>query len=129
MPETPEKAHRVTVILWGAMFAALGLYYLVITTVQPDHPDLDLPLIKPLLGAAVLCVTAALVLRRRMNDTPARIRAGYIVAFALCEAAALFGVITHFTTAWPNAWIFFVIAAVGFALNFPQRADFDQPRP
>ena len=129
MAETPEKAHRATVIIWGAMFAALGMYYLVITMVQPDHPDLDLPLIKPLLGAAILSVTAALVLRKRMNDTPARVRAGYLIAFALCEAAALFGIVAHFTTGWPNVWIFFVIGAVGFALNFPQRAEFDQPHP
>jgi hypothetical protein len=125
----PAKRHRVVLILWVAMFATLPMYFLVTRLVQPQSIEQNMTMVETLLGAALVCVVTSVVMRSRMageSRTAQQVYAGYIVAFALSEAAGLFGVVTHFTTGWPMAWIFFVFGAAGFVLNFPQWESFER---
>jgi hypothetical protein len=51
----------------------------------------------------------------------------YIIAFALCESVALFGLFAHFATGAPESLYFFFPAALGLALHFPRRMNFEDP--
>jgi hypothetical protein len=45
----------------------------------------------------------------------------YIVSFALCESAALFALMDHFTTGSGYYRFGFILAAIGMLLHFPKK--------
>ena len=47
-----------------------------------------------------------------------------IIALALTESPALFGVVVYAVSGWPQSWLFLLISAAGYLLNFPRRDDF-----
>ena len=53
-------------------------------------------------------------------------QSGYVLAFALCESVAVFGVFSHFAARAPEAVYFFALAALGILLHFPRRRHFDE---
>ena len=62
-------------------------------------------------------------LRGRVDlpNAAARRRAADIMALALCEAAALFGVVAWFMTGWSRSYIFFGMGLAGILLHYPRR--------
>lgn len=55
----------------------------------------------------------------------ALVRAGYVIALVFTEVPAILGLVVYVLSAWPNTWVFFLISAGGYFLNFPARADFE----
>src|SRR5689334_12874378 len=51
------------------------------------------------------------------------VRIAYIIAFAFCEATALFGVVAFFVTGIESYYFFFVLSGFGVILHKPQRDD------
>ena len=49
------------------------------------------------------------------------VQQAYIVALALCESAALFGMLIHFAAGSIYSYIGFVFAVVGMLLHFPRK--------
>jgi hypothetical protein len=49
------------------------------------------------------------------------VQTGYIVGFALCEFAALFGLLDRMVTGNRYYYVLFVIALIGMALHWPRR--------
>lgn len=49
------------------------------------------------------------------------VQVGYVVAFALCEAAALLSVVDHFANHSPYFYVGFIFAGLGMLLHFPQK--------
>jgi len=43
-----------------------------------------------------------------------------LIALSLCESTALFGLVLHVTTGWPNAWMLFALGGFGMLLHFPR---------
>jgi hypothetical protein len=39
---------------------------------------------------------------------------------------ALFGIVVYTLSGWPKSWVFLLMSAAGYLLNFPRRDDFDQ---
>jgi hypothetical protein len=54
------------------------------------------------------------------NDVAA-LQSAHIVSLALCESAALLGVMDRFTTGSQTSWLLFAIAAIGILLHFPRK--------
>ena len=49
------------------------------------------------------------------------VQQAYVVSLALCEPAALLGLLAHFLAASPHYYFGFIIAGIGMLLHFPQR--------
>ena len=45
----------------------------------------------------------------------------YIAALALCESAALFGIVIHFVTGSASFYVAFAVGLIGMLLHFPQK--------
>ena len=127
----PEKTRQFLVIVWVVLVASVGVYYFLTTILKPANPDLNSPLVFPLLGVAILMVPASLYLKARFGAREGQtrsigmIRQAYIVALVFDEVPALIGLIVFLLSAWPQYWVFFVISEAGFLLNFPRRDDFE----
>jgi hypothetical protein len=62
------------------------------------------------------------LVRKAIDKTDiAALQSAHIISLALCESAALFGVLDRFVTASPTSWFLFAIAALGILLNFPSK--------
>ncbi|MBA3715524.1 MAG: hypothetical protein H0W76_24215 [Pyrinomonadaceae bacterium] len=137
MQQTPaqqsvEARHHVLLIMWGAFLASIVIYFLVAYFVRPagmgdGGGDNNLVIIIVLMMAGVSMVVLSFVIkngllaqaasRQRINS----VQVAYIVAFALCESAALMGLVATFITAEAYSFLLFVIGAVGLLLHMPRR--------
>ena len=128
-PITPEQTRRFLVILWVAMFVTVPVYYFISGTVRADNANPDSPLVYPLLGVGILMVLASFYIKAGFGSKVPRsialVRMRYIIALVLTEVPAILGLVVYVVSAWPNAWVFFVISAGGYILNFPVPRDFE----
>jgi len=130
-PITPQKTRQFLIIMWAVMFATLPMYLLIINTVFPKKSaNPNSPLVFPLLGLALLMLLASFYLKSRFGTREgqsrglASVRAAYVIALALTESPALFGIVVYAVCGWPKSWVFLSISAAGYLLNFPRRDDF-----
>jgi hypothetical protein len=49
------------------------------------------------------------------------VQTGYILAWALCEMAALLGLMDHFANGYRYYYVGFIFAAAGLLLHFPRK--------
>jgi len=128
--------HRTLITLWAAQFMALVMFFVFTRLVRPEEPPEPNPMLLAVLGLAALVAVGAsfafkamLLGRSRAERSAPRAHTAYVLAFALCEAAALFGVMAHFVIGAPEAVYFFALAALGLLLHFPRRQHFTDPPP
>jgi F0F1-type ATP synthase membrane subunit c/vacuolar-type H+-ATPase subunit K len=124
--------YRGLMIIWGGQVFTLMLFF---GLTQMVHPATDAggsqPLLLALAASALVTFGLSFVVKPRLLARAARERrpdlvtTGYIIAFALCEACAIFGLVAHFTTGAREALYFFIPAVLGFLLHFPRRRHFD----
>ena len=124
---------RGLLIIWAAQFISLLMFYgLMRLTPAEDRAGDDRTLLLVLAAAALttfaasFAVKAALLARAVAARRPDAVTSGYVVAFALCEACALMGLVAHFTTGARESLYFFAPAALGFLLHFPRRRHFEE---
>ena len=107
------------------------MYYPVSLALQPTKADSNWPFAYLLLGVAVLLAGVSYPLRIRFSASAdgrkiaAQVRTAYIVAYVICEAAAVLGLIVLFASGWPLYWVFFLIGLAGLALQFPRQSEFE----
>jgi|SRR6266436_4184409 len=130
-PVTPDQTRGFLIILWVGMVSTLPLYYFITTVTKRMQADPNSPLIVPLLAAAVLMVLLSFYVKARFGAsegrarTPGIVRVAYILALVLTELPGVLGIIVYFVSEWPKTWVFFLISATGYVLNFPKRGDFE----
>lgn len=122
-----EARFRVFLILWIAILGSMALLFtlaLAITTVNLNaNPTMTLAF----LGIAFALVVISFGVRQKAVNRAiekrdvASLQSGYVTSFALCEAAALFGLLDHFVTGSKYFYISFAIAALGMLLHFPKK--------
>lgn len=130
-PVSPEKRYATMMILWGAMFFNIALFFLVAKLAAADPAKLTgnptLALALTTIGA--LAVLFSIVLRPKLvaraieQRSAAAVQSAYIVSFAICEVAAICGMLLRFMTNEHNYYLLFIIAAGGFLFNKPRRDD------
>lgn len=135
---------RVLMIIWVAQFFTLLIPYGLMRLTpagdsERDHRTLLLALAAVALTtfAASFVVKARLVARAVATRRPDAVTSGYVVAFSLCEACALLGLVAHFTTGARDSIYFlttgaresiyfYALAVLGFLLHFPRRRHFEE---
>lgn len=118
--------YRVFFILWAAILVSIGaLFMLVLFTPSSGKPNQALSI--ALLGMGFATVTTSFVYKQVMvkkaleKEEIQVLMSSYIVSFALCESAALFALMDHFTTGSGYYRFGFVLAAIGMVLHFPKK--------
>ncbi|HEX7997725.1 MAG TPA: hypothetical protein VF528_04995 [Pyrinomonadaceae bacterium] len=126
-----QQRHLTLWILWGAFLVNIALFAVLAALVGPSPASLpyNRVLVIALTALGTFTALVSIFLRQKMvaraieQQRPQAISSAYILAFALCEAAALCGLLLRFTTSDPYYYFLFLIALVGFMLNMPRRGD------
>jgi len=121
-----DARYQVFLILWFALLMSVTLF-LVLVLVVGSHGTPNPMLSYALLAAGAAIVFASFVLKQQLMRKAiekrdiAALQSAHIVALALCESAALFGVLDRFATASQTSWFLFAIAVLGILLHFPRK--------
>ena len=136
-PTSPREArqlHLLLKILYLALLAATGFYWLVLEMLAANLEPRNDSMMKTVLGA-LAAATAGVVLYLRFSRIPplldhpttdlserlSRLRGFYILCFALAEAVGLYGFAVGLVSGKPgDAVPFFAGAAVLFLLCYPR---------
>ena len=124
-----DGRYRVMLVLWLGFFSSLGFYYVVSLFIQ--QPDADAAQSRILTFAftalGILIVVVAIVVKQKFLSQSVEkqeidlVQTGLIVGLALCEAAALFGLMDRVVTGNRYYFVLLLIAAIGMLLHFPRR--------
>ena len=132
-----EARRRGLLLIWGAQLMSLVILLLITRLVEiPAEAGDDnsvLLLVLGLTGVTAFglsfAVRAKLLSQSVVQNRPDLATTAYVLAFALCESPALFGLVAHFVTGAPESLYFFIPAALGLLLHFPRREHFADPPP
>jgi hypothetical protein len=115
-------------VLWGGMLASIGVYYVFTLFARraeglTPNPVVSLALIAIGLLATLISffVKNKLITRAVDQHQEQLVQQAYVVAWAMCEVAALLGLLDFFLTGHAHYYLLFIVAAVGQLLHFPRR--------
>jgi F0F1-type ATP synthase membrane subunit c/vacuolar-type H+-ATPase subunit K len=132
MNPTPTQAqsgarYRGLIIIWGAQIASQVLLFLLARLAVADREGGDQTLLLVLAAVGLSTASLSFVLKPTMlaraaqQRRPEMVTTAYILAFALCESCALFGLVARFATGARESFYFFIPSALGLLLHFPRR--------
>lgn len=124
-----DARYRVMLVIWFAFLSTVGLYFVVSQLVP--RPEVDsgtnkmLTVILTALGT-LMVVVSFVIKQRFLNQSHEQqkvglVQTGFIVAIAMCEAGALFGLVDLLTTGNRYYFVVMIIAALGMLAHFPRR--------
>ncbi|HEX8176083.1 MAG TPA: hypothetical protein VF543_13265 [Pyrinomonadaceae bacterium] len=130
-PSSIERAvgarYRLLLIIWAAQSFALVTFFLLSLLVFGQRETGDATLFWLLSALSVVLVIVSFIIKRKYfamaveQQNTNHVQTGQIIAFALCEAAGLFGLTVRAVTGTPYFYLPFVVAALGLLLHFPKR--------
>ena len=129
---------RGLIIIWLAQIASVVLLSVLALVLRPSSANdraADTTTLVALAVPALAALAMAFFLRARfvsratLERRPDLVTTGHVIAFALCEACAVIGLVMRFLTGAPEAIYFFLAALVGFLLLFPRRAQIEAASP
>ena len=131
---------RTMRILWAVFLMTIAQFLLVVyfadpmteaerasASGEPAPSGNPSPLLYLFFALGLASVAASYLLRRSFygkgerERQPALVHTGLILALALCETAALFGLVALFVLGNPLAYSLFALAVIGQLLHFPRR--------
>lgn len=129
--QEPSKAgdnqYRQQLVIWLALVMSLVMYFVILRLVPPPVTEAVPGLVTGLMVGAIGLVAFSFLVRNRMvarGDTegaPRQPPAPMIVPLAMCEAAALFGVVVWFVAGTAEAYYFLLLGGIGMLLHYPKR--------
>lgn len=132
-PKNTEAIFRNWMTIWGAILMSCVMFALMAWFIgQPAQlagGDNFTVLFAALFFAAIGAVGVSFVLKSKQlaravaEQNPMLLQSGYIVAWALCEAAALFGLMGIFVTKAAAFFALMALGALGLLLHVPKRDD------
>ncbi|HEY0384468.1 MAG TPA: hypothetical protein VGC64_00585 [Pyrinomonadaceae bacterium] len=131
-PVDPAKLYQILLILWGAIFMSVVLMFLLAFFLVPEKPKAETDnhvLTIVLTAIGTLAAIASIFIRQKLMATAIEqqqaevVTRAYIIAFALCESAALFGLLIRFSTNDRYYYLLFIVAVIFLVLNMPRRSD------
>ena len=121
-----DARYRTLLILWFAICMSV-LLFLVLIYMSPVVANENRNLTLALNSVGLVPVALSFLLKQRMLTKSVElqrldlVQSGYVLAFALCESSALFGLMNHFLTGTKYYYFAFIIAGLGLMLHFPQK--------
>ena len=123
---TIEMRHRTILILWFAIIMSV-LMFLVLAQFTPASGTGDLQLSLILNGVGIVPLGMSFLLKQRIlaqavtQQRLELVQVAYVLAFALCEMAALLGMVDRFLNGSRYYYIGFLFAGLGLMLHFPRK--------
>lgn len=123
---TLETRYRTMTILWFGLFSSIVMFFLL-TLVTPAETVENRVLSLTFAVIGTLAVIASRIVKQKFLSQSVDkqdirlVQTGMIVAAALCEVAAMLGLMDHFLTGNRYYYVLFIIAVIGTLLNFPRR--------
>jgi hypothetical protein len=127
LPPTPDAEYRLRLTTWAAMLFSFITYFILAKALHPTSAGANPLLVRALMFVAVTIVAASFPLknffynRARQSNSASLLRTGELIAFTLCEMAALFGLVVWFVAAAPQYYWFLILGAAGQLLHWPKR--------
>ena len=131
MAEDLNKRHQTLVILWFALMMNVGVFLLVALFAAPEQTEATAPksslLVFALTALGTVLVLFSFAVKRKLlersvdNQDVKLVQTGLVIACAMCELAALLGLIERFVIGGRDFYLLFIMAAVGTAFHFPRR--------
>lgn len=131
MPPIPTQGtnagYRFRLIVWLAMAGSIGFYFVVLRMIPPNAAQENPMLVNILLAAAFGAVALSFPARQWFHtraatgDSEEARRLSFVVELALCESAALFGLVVWFVAGSPRAYWCLALGLLGDLLHFPTR--------
>lgn len=131
MPATRVEArHRTMLILWIAILVTIGILFLVANLAKPgsegDYGN------NPMLfwifgGTGFFTFMLSFLLKKILlaqavaKQSVAQVMTAHIIAFTMCEVAAIFGLMIRLTTGARFYYLLFIIGVLGVLLHMPRR--------
>ena len=118
--------HRVILIVWFSLLMSISIFF-AMTLFIPGNPVPNQILSVALAGIAFMLVVASVLIKSRMVQSAiekrdaVKLQSAYILSFALCESAAIWGLIDHFVTGSSYYYFSFAIALLGMLIHFPKK--------
>ena len=123
-----ELKLRTLRVLWLALFASTGLYFMLtffLGRSEAREPNPILSLILIVIGLFTtlfsFVIKSKLIARAIEQQQIQLVQQAYIVTWAVTEVAGLLGFFDFVVTGHGHYYILFIIAACGFVLNAPRR--------
>jgi hypothetical protein len=125
---TLDVQYRTLLILWFAFLSSIVVFF-VLSLVFPRREDAENRLLTILLNAAgAFLVVVSFAVKRNFLSRSVELQqvplvnTGFILAAALCEAAALLGLVDVLGAQDRYYFILIALAFVGLLLHFPRRS-------
>lgn len=124
-----DAALRSLKIIWLAILAAVVLLFVVTRVVSPVATNNNPVIFWMLMALGLMTFGMSFFMKQKtlkeavVKKSLGGVRIAYIIALALCEATALFGVVAFFVTGVEYYYFFFVLGGFGILLHKPQRDD------
>jgi ABC-type uncharacterized transport system permease subunit len=123
-----DQQYRTLLTLWGALLMSVVTYFLLTLIIaRPAAPENRmLPIVFSALSVFLVVVSFAVkskLLSRAIDSQDMRlVRIGSVVAWAICETSALFGLIDFLLTTDRYYFVLMAVAFIGILLHFPRRS-------
>lgn len=127
-----DKRYQTLVVLWLGLLFSIGMYFLFSlfaaadTNGQPGNP-LNSPLVVTFMVLGFLLVMISFLVKRKLlarsveKQDVGLVQQSLLIACAMCEGAALLGLLERFIIGYRYYYFLFIFSAVGIALHFPRR--------
>jgi hypothetical protein len=123
-----DAGYRQLRIIWLAFLVSVITLFFITRLVEVTQRNMQI-VFWMLLALGVVIFGASFFLKYRMLKQAAEksdsimARSAYIIAYALCNATALFGAVAYFVTGEPRYYFFFALSGFSILLHKPQRDD------
>ena len=140
-PQVPtvEQIHRTHIFIWAGILMSQVMFLLVIYFVKPElfgfssavgSVTVTSPIVYLLAFFGLATCALSFILKNRFlklaieNKAVGLVQTAYILAYALCEATTLFGLVAAFAFNFSLFFVWFIGGIIGIVLHFPRRESF-----
>ena len=127
-----DTRYRTMLILWFALLMSVVMLFVMTFVVEPVpfNEDRDAPtsvVLFVLAAVGTFLVVLSFAVKRKMLQRSVErqevmlVQQALVLACAMCEVSALFGVVERFMIGSGDHYLLFLVSAVGIALHFPKR--------
>jgi len=127
-----DTRYRTMLILWFSLLMSVVMFFVMTIVIGPVpfNEERDAPssvVLFALAAVGTFLVVLSFAVKRKMLQRSIEkqgvmlVQQALVLACAMCEVSALFGVVERFMIGSGDHYLLFLVSAVGLALHFPKR--------
>ena len=122
-----ENRHRLLLIIWFALLTSMTVFAVLPVVIPSSATEPNTTLSFAFMGAAFTVVILSVLIKQRVvqraieKRDAAMLQTGYVLSYALCEAAAIWGLVDHIVTGSKYYFLSFLLGLLGMLFHFPKK--------